>query len=185
MSGTASPKGPSDNEDIVPNDSVLSTDGLRRSDLDARSSSSGLEFVEGGSSEGDDDDLYEVKREPYCAFVPKIFHWGADIVCGEARTATKAVTGFPSWSKQYGQDTFHFYRHNPRILYDEIISGFTVAIMQVPESIAFSFVAGKEEQFLLKLLLSLCTRIQSSHTSSRRNLIYFSCSRDPNIHMER
>jgi MFS superfamily sulfate permease-like transporter len=50
--------------------------------------------------------------------------------------------GLPSWSKQYGANAWSFYRTNPRILYDEIISGFTVAIMQVPESIAFSFVAG-------------------------------------------
>ena len=50
--------------------------------------------------------------------------------------------GAPSFTKNFLADTFRFYKANPRTLYDEVISGFTVAIMQVPESIAFSFVAG-------------------------------------------
>eukprot|EP01083_Nonionella_stella_P027677 76223_1 len=35
-----------------------------------------------------------------------------------------------------------FYKNNPSSLRKEILSGFTVAIVQVPESIAFSFVTG-------------------------------------------
>lgn len=128
----------------VVDDSAASADGITKvSDNEqSQTSSSGLDYADVDSSDSSEDNLYEVKREPYFAFVPKIFHWGADIVTGEVNNVTKAVTGFPSWSKEYGADTYNFYRHNPRILYDEIISGFTVAIMQVPESIAFSFVAG-------------------------------------------
>ncbi|KAL3803134.1 hypothetical protein HJC23_003409 [Cyclotella cryptica] len=84
----------------------------------------------------------EAERDPFFAFIPKIAKFGGKIVCRELATAQRAVVGFPSWSKRYVSGTFSFYKKNPRTLYDEIISGFTVAIMQVPESIAFSFVAG-------------------------------------------
>lgn len=56
--------------------------------------------------------------------------------------AKNAVVSAPSFTKNFLRDTFVYYKTNPRTLYDEVISGFTVAIMQVPESIAFSFVAG-------------------------------------------
>ena len=82
------------------------------------------------------------KRDPFLAFIPQIGKWAGGIVAGEAKIATKGFIGFPSWSKQFLGDTFSFYKENPRTLFDEVISGFTVAIMQVPESIAFSFVAG-------------------------------------------
>lgn len=81
-------------------------------------------------------------RDAFFAFVPQLASYGASIVGGEVSTAAKAVTGSPSWLAQYLHETMQFYRTHPRILYDEVISGFTVAIMQVPESIAFSFVAG-------------------------------------------
>jgi hypothetical protein len=81
-------------------------------------------------------------REPYFAFIPQIARWAFGIVSGEAQLVEKAVVNSPSWTRQYMGDTYHYYRENPRILYNEVISGFTVAIMQVPESIAFSFVAG-------------------------------------------
>ncbi len=58
------------------------------------------------------------------------------------KIAEKAVVGFPSWSSFYIADSYQFYKANPRILLKEVVSGFTVAIMQVPESIAFPFVAG-------------------------------------------
>ena len=35
-----------------------------------------------------------------------------------------------------------FYKTHPVVLKDELLSGITVAVMQVPESVAFSFVAG-------------------------------------------
>lgn len=132
---------PSDDAEIT-SGPQLSADGLTKvSDHGQSSNTSGMDDGD-VSSESSEDNLHEIKREPYFAFIPKIFNWGAGIVTGEVNNVTNAVTGFPSWSKQYSKDTFSFYRQNPRILYDEIISGFTVAIMQVPESIAFSFVAG-------------------------------------------
>ena len=42
----------------------------------------------------------------------------------------------------YWKETYEFYGANPTQLKDEILSGLTVAIAQVPESVAFSFVAG-------------------------------------------
>ena len=43
---------------------------------------------------------------------------------------------------RYVKDGVDFYRANPLRLKNEILSGLTVAIAQVPESVAFSFVAG-------------------------------------------
>lgn len=83
-----------------------------------------------------------VDREPFLAFIPQLIGWGAGIVGHELKIAQRAVCGCPSFSKRFLTDTFTYYKANPKILYDEVISGFTVAIMQVPESIAFSFVAG-------------------------------------------
>lgn len=60
----------------------------------------------------------------------------------DAALCSNAVIGFPSWFAHYlTVGTFEFYKNKPQTLYKELISGFTVAIMQVPESIAFSFVA--------------------------------------------
>lgn len=42
----------------------------------------------------------------------------------------------------YAKETVRFYREHPKVLHKELISGVTVAILQVPESVAFSFVAG-------------------------------------------
>eukprot|EP01083_Nonionella_stella_P165632 551489_1 len=44
--------------------------------------------------------------------------------------------------KDYMHESVMFYKNNPSSLRKEILSGFTVAIVQVPESIAFSFVTG-------------------------------------------
>lgn len=87
-------------------------------------------------------DTHHPQRDPFWAFVPQVLRFGAGVAIAEVRTVESAVRRFPSWSIQYANDTYAFYRYNPKILYKEIISGFTVAIMQVPESIAFSFVAG-------------------------------------------
>lgn len=88
-------------------------------------------------------DAYKnAKRDPFLAFIPQLGRWAGGIVAGEAKIAANAVKVFPSWSKGFFGDTYSFYKENPRTLFDEVISGFTVAIMQVPESIAFSFVAG-------------------------------------------
>ena len=42
----------------------------------------------------------------------------------------------------YWRESVDFYKENKTQLKDEILSGLTVAIAQVPESVAFSFVAG-------------------------------------------
>jgi len=93
--------------------------------------------VSGSSSESS-----EPTRDPFFAFIPQVAKWGCGILANEAKTAQKAVTGSPAFLKGFLGDTYSFYRKNPNVLYKEVISGFTVAIMQVPESIAFSFVAG-------------------------------------------
>lgn len=82
------------------------------------------------------------KRDPFFAFIPQIAKWGCGLVAGEAKLVQKGVTSAPSFTKDFLSETVSFYRENPNILFKEVISGFTVAIMQVPESIAFSFVAG-------------------------------------------
>ena len=87
-------------------------------------------------------DHKQQKREPFFQFIPDVASWGCGIITNEITIAQKAVVGFPKWSTKFLGETFTYYKTNPRILFDEIISGFTVAIMQVPESIAFSFVAG-------------------------------------------
>ncbi len=92
------------------------------------------------SSLSDSDD--EVERDSFFAFVPQIAKWGCGLISSEAKLVTKGVTGAPAFTKDFLADSYSFYRANPKILYKEVISGFTVAIMQVPESIAFSFVAG-------------------------------------------
>lgn len=87
-------------------------------------------------------DPVQLERDPFFAFIPQVARWGCGIVGGELGHVQKGITGFPQWSTGYLKETVSFYCANPRIFYDEVISGFTVAIMQVPESIAFSFVAG-------------------------------------------
>lgn len=128
MASEAPTNGCSDNNVEVTN--LFNGDGLPGNSDNDQSNTSRTDSAEYGidclssDNNGDEDKLYEVKREPYFAFVPKIFNWGAGIVAGEAKNVTNAVTGFPSWSQQYGKDTYNFYRTNPRILYDEIISGY-------------------------------------------------------------
>lgn len=81
-------------------------------------------------------------RDPFFAFIPHVASWAGGIVANELKIAQHAVTVAPSWTVKFLTETVEYYKENPRILFSEIISGFTVAIMQVPESIAFSFVAG-------------------------------------------
>lgn len=83
-----------------------------------------------------------VGRDSFFAFIPKLLRYGASVFGHEAQTAQRALLKAPRFSVQYAKETLDYYRRNPKTLYKEIISGFTVAIMQVPESIAFSFVAG-------------------------------------------
>jgi len=95
-----------------------------------------------GSSSGSSDNVSKISRDSFFAFIPQVAQWGFGIVKNEAGIVVNGVTEAPSFLKGFLGDTYTFYRANPKILYSEIISGFTVAIMQVPESIAFSFVAG-------------------------------------------
>ena len=87
-------------------------------------------------------DYKDYERDPFFAFVPQLARWGCGLLANEGRIVQKGVLSAPGFTKDFLADTYRYYRENPRILYKEIVSGFTVAIMQVPESIAFSFVAG-------------------------------------------
>lgn len=87
--------------------------------------------------------LYDsVERDSFFAFVPQLLEYGGTIVANEGRVVKRAVCGFPHRSSNFVMETIQYYKSNPKVMYKEVISGFTVAIMQVPESIAFSFVAG-------------------------------------------
>ena len=88
------------------------------------------------------DDYKNYERDPFLAFIPQLTKWSCGILTNEIKTAGSAIVGAPSFTAHFLADTYKFYRGNKRVLYKEIVSGFTVAIMQVPESIAFSFVAG-------------------------------------------
>lgn len=48
---------------------------------------------------------------------------------------------------KYGKDTVLFYKQNPGIFRKEFLSGITVALLQVPESVAFSYVAGLDSLY--------------------------------------
>lgn len=82
------------------------------------------------------------EREPFFAFVPRVGKWVSGIVSNEAKIAQKAISVAPTWTKDFVIETAQYYKDDPSTLFRELISGFTVAIMQVPESIAFSFVVG-------------------------------------------
>jgi len=94
------------------------------------------------SSSSHSSSLNDYKRDPFFAFIPQLAKWGCGIVTNELRHVGKGAAAAPKFTSNFLLDTFSFYRANPRTLFKEVLSGFTVAIMQVPESIAFSFVAG-------------------------------------------
>lgn len=109
---------------------------------DANTSNSIRSIISSTSSRFSSSSKSTNHRDPFFAFIPQLTRWGCGVVGSELNYARKGLVAFPSWSKNFSVETYTYYRANPRILLDEIISGFTVAIMQVPESIAFSFVAG-------------------------------------------
>jgi len=88
------------------------------------------------------EDYKNYERDPFLAFIPQLGRWGFGILSNELSIYGKGVASAPSFTSKFLKGTYSFYRANPNILFREILSGFTVAIMQVPESIAFSFVAG-------------------------------------------
>ena len=55
--------------------------------------------------------------------------------------ANHGFSDTPLCGLTYAKDSFNFYKKNKLRLKNEILSGLTVAIAQVPESVAFSFVA--------------------------------------------
>ena len=55
-------------------------------------------------------------------------------------SAWEILTGFSL--PKYAVDSLTHYKNNPESFKNEVLSGITVAVMQVPESVAFSFVAG-------------------------------------------
>lgn len=63
------------------------------------------------------------------------------------RGCRSSIQAFPNKAKSYISTTVSFYRENPTILRKEILSGVTVSILQVPESIAFSYVAGLQSMY--------------------------------------
>lgn len=69
---------------------------------------------------------------------------------GSAKNASSLkanVLGFPKYFTDYTSRTVSFYRGNPGIFAKEVFSGVTVALLQVPESVAFSYVAGLDSMF--------------------------------------
>lgn len=72
------------------------------------------------------------QRDPFWAFVHQIDRWVRNVVTHEAQDLVDGVVGAPSFMQHFLRDTSLFYRKNPKVLYKEIISGFPVAIIQVP-----------------------------------------------------
>lgn len=97
-----------------------------------------------GNNDDNDQDQkdYPHDRDPFFAFVPQLIGFGTGILGNELLIAKKAAVAAPSWTVGFIKDTFEFYKQDPHLFMSEVISGFTVAIMQIPESIAFSFIAG-------------------------------------------
>jgi len=97
---------------------------------------------DGTSSSPANNNFKDYERDSFLAFIPQVTKWGCGILSNEVKTVARGVVAAPSFTKNFVGGACKFYWANPRTLYKEIVSGFTVAIMQVPESIAFSFVAG-------------------------------------------
>lgn len=56
----------------------------------------------------------------------------------------KPAKVLPPWIllKKYAEESIKFYRENPGSFMQELLSGFMISVLQVPESVAFSYVAG-------------------------------------------
>ena len=59
-----------------------------------------------------------------------------------SHTVQDSVCGAPTHLVNYFSDSARFYRKNLNSLRQELASGFTISVLQIPESVAFSFVAG-------------------------------------------
>jgi sulfate permease, SulP family len=60
----------------------------------------------------------------------------------EQADALSVLCSGPSLLAEYSRNVFQFYRNSPQTFGKECLAGVVVAIMQLPESIAFSYVAG-------------------------------------------
>ena len=76
--------------------------------------------------------------------------------------ASRGFSDTPLCGLAYAKDSFNFYKKNKLRLKNEILSGLTVSIAQVPESVAFSFVARAVMAFSLASSPSVGTRRQHS-----------------------
>lgn len=94
------------------------------------------------NTDDDEDEHPQAKREPLLAFIPKVAKFTGGLVAADAKLASKALMATPSFLQDFLFGTYTYYRDDPHALYKELISGFTVGIMLVPESIAFAFILG-------------------------------------------
>eukprot|EP00462_Mataza_sp_D1_P019288 CAMPEP_0175143236 /NCGR_PEP_ID=MMETSP0087-20121206/13303_1 /TAXON_ID=136419 /ORGANISM="Unknown Unknown, Strain D1" /LENGTH=657 /DNA_ID=CAMNT_0016427249 /DNA_START=34 /DNA_END=2007 /DNA_ORIENTATION=- len=91
-----------------------------------------------GNGDGDEDETKInvsalVEKQATEVYIPKTYPYNG---YGEM------IYGAPGRAIAYLKDSVAFYCNNKEKLYKEVISGMTVTILQVPESVAFSYVAG-------------------------------------------
>ncbi|KAJ2847700.1 hypothetical protein GGI22_005904, partial [Coemansia erecta] len=63
-----------------------------------------------------------------------------DVLAAGSRSASR-VAQLPEEGRHFFIDSGRFFMHNPTSLKNEILSGVSISLMQVPESVAFAFVA--------------------------------------------
>ncbi|KAJ1664903.1 hypothetical protein IW140_003722 [Coemansia sp. RSA 1813] len=68
------------------------------------------------------------------------FGQAKEVLALGVRGASRAVQ-LPVEGKAFFMDSVRFFMHNPTSLKNEILSGVSISLMQVPESVAFAFVA--------------------------------------------
>lgn len=127
------------NDDV---ESPPTTTSYNHIDHDNNNNNNDSGHYDGDNDDDDDKNNYQHARDPFFAFIPQILAFGAGVLGNEVQIAKNAAVAAPSWTVGFLKDTFQFYKQDPKLFASEVISGFTVAIMQIPESIAFSFIAG-------------------------------------------
>ncbi|EDQ85788.1 uncharacterized protein MONBRDRAFT_11637 [Monosiga brevicollis MX1] len=76
-------------------------------------------------------------------------------VAGVSRATASAVLNGPGQLVTKTKETVAYYRAEPTVLRRELVSGFTIAVLQIPESVAFSFVAGLDPIYGLRATIFL------------------------------
>ncbi|EDQ84217.1 uncharacterized protein MONBRDRAFT_12996 [Monosiga brevicollis MX1] len=71
-------------------------------------------------------------------------------VASTGRALGAALRAAPHQVATQTRDAVVYYRHAPTALRRELVSGFTIAVLQIPESVAFSFVAGLDPIYGLR-----------------------------------